>query len=209
MRNTIFILVFLTTIFAVPGFAENFENIPATPDMILGTGRLGGEEMASSLVSANPDVDASFAQNFACLYITEAAAEGVNHDVAFAQMCFETNFLQFDRVVTMNMNNFGGIGTVSADKKGVSFPSILAGVRAQIQHLKAFATAQPLAQKLVDPRYYAVRFGSAPSIHGLSGKWSADLAYGQKIKSMMDGIYTLAFGGQDKNSNTLSMKNKE
>jgi hypothetical protein len=194
-------------IFAVSGSAENFENIPATPDMILGTGRLDSGEMAASIVSANPDIDPSFAQNFARLYITEAAAEGVNHDVAFAQMCFETNFLQFDRIVTINMNNFGGIGTVSADKKGESFPSILAGVRAQIQHLKAFATAKPLEKKLVDPRYYAVRFGSAPSINGLSGKWSADLAYGQKIKNMMDGIYTLAFGGKDKNNNSLSMKN--
>jgi hypothetical protein len=214
MRIIISILFFFAVFFTVPSSAEEFNSasggsmprlqyekgvqfskeIPAAPDMVLGTGQLGSEEMSASLVSANPDVNPFFAKNFADLYIREAAAEGVNHDVAFTQMCFETDFLKFGKIVTMDTNNFGGIGAQSGEKNGEHFASILLGVRAQIQHLKAFATSRPLVQKLVDPRYWTVRFGSAPSVYELSGKWSADIAYGQKLKTMMEGIYTMAFG---------------
>ena len=36
--------------------------------------------------------------------------KGSNSDVAFAQMCLETGFLRFGGLVTMDMNNFCGLG---------------------------------------------------------------------------------------------------
>ncbi|MDR3325585.1 MAG: glucosaminidase domain-containing protein [Spirochaetaceae bacterium] len=197
MRDSIIISFMLVAGLSLPCFAEA-PSVPATPDMILGQGILGAREMADFLVSSNPDVDLAFAKNLAELYIREALVEDVNHDIAFSQMCLETGFLRFDKVVTMGMNNFGGIGSVDADNRGVRFPSILTGVRAQIQHLKAYASSAPLKHALTDPRYYHVRFGSAPSIHGLAGTWSNDAAYGQKIKDLVDGIYVVAFGGAGK-----------
>ena len=57
------------------------------PENIIVTGVLNGSQMAMILTNKNTDVDPSFAKDFALLYIQEAAAEGVNHDIAFSQMC--------------------------------------------------------------------------------------------------------------------------
>ncbi|MGH7999666.1 MAG: hormogonium tapered terminus morphoprotein TftA, partial [Brasilonema sp.] len=44
------------------------------------------------------------------LYREEAAIEGVNHDIAFCQMCIETGFLRFDDDIKSEQNNFAGLG---------------------------------------------------------------------------------------------------
>jgi hypothetical protein len=169
----------------------------SVPDSILGQGVLTASDMAACLEDNNPELDPDFAAKFASLYIKEAAAEGVNADVAFSQMCMTTDCLKFDAEdgvkVSRQSNNFGGIG-VSADDAGATFPSMLLGVRAHIQHLKAYATDAPLVQAQVDPRYWDVRFGCAPTVDRLGGTWSPDLAYGQKLKSQIGSLYTLAFG---------------
>ena len=159
---------------------------------IMGSGALNRTEMAAWLVTSNPDIDIDFARDFAALYIKEAALEGVNHDVAFSQMCLETGFLRFDRIVTMDMNNFGGIGAVSTTNRGERFGSISTGVRAHIQHLKAYGSTTPLSQKRIDPSYYYVRYGSAPTVKDLSGKWAADTAYGEKLITVIDRAYYMA-----------------
>ena len=40
--------------------------------------------------------------------------------------------------------NFAGIGTTGGGVPGNSYPDVRTGVRAQIQHLKAYATDEPL-----------------------------------------------------------------
>jgi hypothetical protein len=193
MRKSISVLFFMVAFVSlrIPCNAEAIAGLSIGTDRILATGRLSASEMAASLVSANPDIDPNFAQEFAALYIREGAVEGVNHDVAFSQMCLETEFLRFGGLVNMDSNNFGGIGVISAANRGERFASILLGVRAQIQHLKSYATAALPVQKLVDPRYHNVRHGSVQSVYDLSGKWSVDLAYGQKLKNTMDSIYVM------------------
>ena len=46
------------------------------------------------------------------------------------------------------------------------------GVRAQIQHLKAYASTEPLAQKCVDPRYRYVYKRCAPTFEQMADKWA-------------------------------------
>lgn len=53
---------------------------------------------------------------------------------------------------------------------GNSYPDVRTGVRAQVQHLKAYATADPLAQECVDDRYEYVQKGSAPYVQWLGQK---------------------------------------
>jgi hypothetical protein len=189
MRKTIFatLMVALAGVM-VQGFAESPRAdlaavIPAS-GAIMGKGQLDKMQLADILVAENKTLDKGFARDFAQLYILEAAAEGVNHDIAFSQMCLETNFLLFDGLVTMDSNNFGGIGVIDQQNRGERFPSVLKGVRAQIQHLKGYATKEPLAQARVDPRYYNILHGSAPSIYDLSGLWSTDLAYGENLRNV-------------------------
>ncbi|MBW4501201.1 MAG: N-acetylmuramoyl-L-alanine amidase [Scytonema hyalinum WJT4-NPBG1] len=126
------------------------------------------------------------------LYREEATIEGVNYDIAFCQMCLETAFLRFGGDLKPEQNNFAGLGTIGGGAEVASFESARIGVRAQIQHLKAYASLEPLVQGVVDPRFRFVTRGIATSINQLSGRWSADLDYGNKIMAMLRRLYESA-----------------
>lgn len=86
--------------------------------------------------------------------------------------------------VKPSQNNFSGIGATGNGAQGASFPDAKTGIRAQIQHLKAYATKEALRNECVDPRYNLVAKGCAPTIEGLSGRWAADKGYAEKILSV-------------------------
>jgi hypothetical protein len=169
--------------------------IPPLPERIIGSGQTSSQNMTSFLLDSNPGADPGFVESLAAYYVAEAQQEGVNHDIAFAQMCLETSFLRFGGLVTPDMNNFCGLGSIGPGQTGEHFPSPQLGVRAHIQHLKAYATDEPLNQELVDPRYRWVRYGSAPTIQGLSGTWAADTNYSAKIEKILLRLYGSAFSG--------------
>ncbi len=126
------------------------------------------------------------------LYREEAAIEGVNHDIAFCQMCLESGFLRFGDDISPQQNNFAGLATIGGGNEIATFPSARIGVRAHIQHLKAYASLEPLAQENVDPRFRFVTRGIAPSVTDLSGRWEADLQYGDKIIALVKRLYESA-----------------
>ena len=167
--------------------------VPPVPEQILGKGKIDSASLVRFLLATNPFVERAFAEDFARIYIEEAAAEGVNHDVAFSQMCLETGYLSFGGLVTAEMNNYAGIGSLGPQAAGEKFPSPRIGVRAQIQHLKAYATDAPLKQTNVDPRRHFVRAGSAPTIQQLAGSWAEDKEYGLKIKTILERLYAASF----------------
>jgi hypothetical protein len=172
----------------IPGPSE--EPIP-----IMGYGKMSAKALSAFLLKHNPALGKPFTDAFVVFYIDEARAEGVNADVAFAQMCVETGFLSFHGQVTPDMNNFAGLGTTGPGVNGERFPTPQIGVRAQIQHLKAYATVEPLNGKLVDPRYKWVKYGTAPTVAALSGKWAADKNYGRKIQSILERLYAFSETG--------------
>lgn len=122
-------------------------------------------------------------------YREEGMTEGVDYDIAFCQMCLETSFLRFTGSLRPEDNNFGGIGAVSGSTGGVSFNDPRIGVRAHIQHLKAYGSTEPLAQQVVDPRFQFVRRGVAPLVKQLSGRWDPDPQYGDKILAILRRLY--------------------
>ncbi|MEH1934862.1 MAG: N-acetylmuramoyl-L-alanine amidase [Nostoc sp.] len=126
------------------------------------------------------------------LYREEAGIEGVNYDIAFCQMCVESGFLRFGGDIKPEQNNFAGLGAIGGGSEAASFASARIGVRAHIQHLKAYASLEPLVQEVVDPRFRFVTRGIAPLIDQLSGRWSADLDYGTKISAMLKRLYESA-----------------
>lgn len=166
---------------------------PAVPESIMGKGAVAADRLAAFLRAGNPKVEPLRAKELASLYVEEAAAEGVNHDVAFAQMCLETGSLRFGGLVTPDMHNYCGLGSIGPGKPGERFPTAQIGVRAHIQHLKAYASIAPLRRPNVDPRYRYVRYGSAPTISALAGKWAADPEYGMKIRGILARIYEGAY----------------
>jgi len=163
------------------------------PALIMSIGLTSAENMGLFLLRNNPQVDNAFVKELAQFYIEEAAFEGVNHDIAFSQMCLETGFLRFGGLVQPEWNNFCGLGAIGPEQPGLIFPDPRTGVRAHIQHLKAYATEEPLKGELVDSRYRYVRKGSSPSIEGLSGTWAADRMYAVKINDVLQRLYDFSF----------------
>ena len=125
---------------------------------------------------------------FCMMYMEECNAEGVRAEVAFAQAMKETGFLRYRGDVHIEQFNFAGLGATGNGNPGNSFPTVRMGIRAQVQHLKAYATSEPLNQEVVDPRYSLVNKGSAPYVEWL-GKhenptgigWATAWGYGNSI----------------------------
>lgn len=158
------------------------------PLPVMSCGTAKSSDLATFLLRKNPEADVSEVFTIAGHYIQEAAIEGVNHDVAFCQMCHETNYLRFGGDVHRRQNNFCGLGATGGGVAGHSFDSVQIGIRAHIQHLKAYASRQPLQQRLVDPRFGKVRRGSAPHVEDLTGKWAVDPNYSAKIRRILKSL---------------------
>jgi hypothetical protein len=163
------------------------------PTDIMGKGNVSAEKLAIFLLQNNPRPDGGFVRLLAKIYVEEAAFEGVNHDAAFSQMCLETGYLNYGGLVQPEWYNFCGLGAIGPQQPGLVFPDPRTGVRAHIQHLKGYATEEPLKGELVDPRYRYVKKGSSPAIEGLAGTWAADRQYAVKINAILHRLYEFAF----------------
>ncbi len=164
---------------------------PGSMDRIMAVGSSSEVQLMMFLKKVNETALNSY-RDLPKLYREEAAIEGVNHDVAFCQMLVETNSLNFGGSLKPAQNNFGGIGYPTGGPEASSFPSARIGVRAHIQHLKAYASLEPLIQQQIDPRFQVVRRGVAPLIDQLSGRWNNDQEYGRKIVALMRRLYESA-----------------
>lgn len=129
---------------------------------------------------------------FAQIFYEEATAEGVRAEVAFTQCMKETGFLKYGGDVLPNQYNFAGIGATGA-VHGASFSNVRMGIRAQIQHLKAYGSISPLTNPCVDPRFNLVKRGSAQYVEWLGIKenpngygWATSKSYGHDIVSMVN-----------------------
>jgi hypothetical protein len=124
-------------------------------------------------------------------YIEECHLEGVNHDIAFAQMCLETDYLKYGGQVSASQNNFAGLGALDGGAKGLKFRTLRDGIRAHVQHLKAYGSEESLKNRCIDPRFRLVKRGSAKTIYALAGKWASDPDYGNKIRDRIIAFYKL------------------
>lgn len=198
--------IFLITLLSLTAFfscasapVEKALVAPQPPIYIMGEGNVSAEKLMLFLLHYNPLADFDFVRTLAVLYVEEAAIEGVNHDIAFAQMILETGFLRFGNLVQPESYNFAGLGATGLPgpdglpEAGLIFPDPRTGVRAHVQHLKAYATDEPLNNELVNPRRRFVRLGSSPTIEGLAGTWAADPDYAVKIKGILRRLYDFAF----------------
>ncbi len=146
------------------------------------------QQLYEFFMDSNPDADSEQIQRMVDFYIQEATVEGINSDCAFVQMCLETGFLRFGGLVTPDMHNYCGLGSIDAEHTGERFDTEQLGVRAHIQHLHAYATTEDktLVNECIDNRYKWVRpRGKAPDIFGLTKTWAADPEYGNKLDSLL------------------------
>ena len=131
-------------------------------------------------------------QDFCRIYLEEAKAEGVRGEVAFCQAMLETGYLKFGGDVKKEQYNFAGLGATGGGAEGAAFPDIRTGIRAQIQHLKAYASKDALKQECVDPRFHLVKRGTAEYVQWLGVQenptgagWATGADYGYKILDLI------------------------
>ncbi|HEY8217953.1 MAG TPA: glucosaminidase domain-containing protein [Acidimicrobiia bacterium] len=127
------------------------------------------------------------------LYLEEGAAEGVKGDVAFVQAIVETGWFRFGGSVPAWKNNFAGLGATDTNPAPATFPDARTGVRAQIQHLRAYAdpgatacAVPPLHRPCVDPRFaLVVPKGKAPTWNQMgNGNWATSSTYATSILNL-------------------------
>ncbi|MCL2703236.1 MAG: N-acetylmuramoyl-L-alanine amidase [Defluviitaleaceae bacterium] len=172
---------------APPSIAEPLIGLTA----IMGTPVAKTEQMREYIKRINPN-----APDIALYYTNEGANEGVRGDIAFAQSCLETgNFTYVNSAVTPDQYNFCGMGVTERGMKGNSFETAQLGVRAQIHHLKAYASKEPLNNENISPRFHLVTRGAAPYVEWLGAKenpqgkgWSMGEGYGEKILRILSAI---------------------
>ena len=129
---------------------------------------------------------------FAQIVYEEAIAEGVKPEVVFTQCMKETAFLKYGGEVNPNQYNFAGIGATGS-VHGASFENVRMGIRAQVQHLKAYGSLDKLINQCVDPRFNLVSRGSAKYVEWLGKKenptgagWATSKNYGHDIVNMIN-----------------------
>lgn len=135
---------------------------------------------------------ASDIDTFCNIIVEEANAENVRGEVVFAQAMLETGWLSFGGDAGIDQFNFAGLGTTGGGVKGIAFPDVRTGIRAQVQHLKAYASTDSLNQECVDERFDYVTRETAPYVEWLGiqenpygGGWAAGKDYGSKLRKIL------------------------
>lgn len=171
-------------------------NIP-----IMGESVATSEQLRAVLKKNNPN-----APDLVDLYLSIGKEYGVRGDLAFCQAAKETGWWRYGGLVKPEQNNYCGLGATGRPatgeenlnganpnrvwfiegEHGAYFRTPADGVEAQIQHLYAYATKQPLprGKEIVDPRFTLVTRGIAPNWIDLNGRWAVPgTNYGQSIIS--------------------------
>ena len=179
-----------------PNFIDDSTDNTAGYYTILGTTTVSLDQMTSQYNShgqeypsaALKEGGAETIEDFCTIILEEANAEGIRGEVVFEQAMLETGWLAYGGDSGISQYNFAGLGTTGGAVQGVSYPDVRTGIRAQVQHLKAYACDEALNQDCVDTRFDMVRRGSAPYVELLGqqenpngGGWAAGADYGAKL----------------------------
>ena len=194
----VFLVVFVWAVGIIPVFAAGvFSAITVDKELLKGANPIDltifgpplatKEQCIKYLLRQNPlPLITVTPKELVDYYYTEGTLEGIRPDVAFAQALHETGNFRYGGDVIPLQNNYCGLGTTGGGVKGGWFPSTEIGVRAQIQHLLAYASTRPPLMPVVDPRYELLKrssnFGQAVTWTDLNGKWAVPgRYYGQMI----------------------------
>ena len=160
---------------------------------IMGQSDLTAEQMAGYFWAHQPPGSPCLTvsvEELTAYFAWHGNAENVRGDIAFAQSIVETGWFRYGGSVQCEQNNYGGF-------LGKSFPDGETGVRAQIQHLRAYAdpsatscSQPPLATPCADPVFSAVNpKGKAPNWNDMgNGNWAAAPDYAGKVLAVYNAM---------------------
>lgn len=184
----------------VPAFDPS--NVP-----IMGASRMTPAQIVAWVNGRQPRPSGTWSatvpvETMAAYFVEEGSAEGVAGDIAFVQSVLETGWFRFGGTIPPSYNNFAGIGATDTNPTPAVFPDARTGVRAQIQHLRAYAdptatscSVPPLRNPCVDPRFNLVTpKGKAPTWNQMgNGNWATASHYATSILALYG--EALAFNG--------------
>ena len=150
---------------------------------------LMGKSYPSDVLGAGGAPDPA---TFCAIIYEEATAEGVRPEVVWAQVMWETGWLQMGGDVKLSQYNFAGLGATGNGVAGAGFPDVRTGIRAQVQHLKCYACTDALNNDRVDPRWSSSLRGKAKLVEWLGipenpfgTGWAASAEYGYNLRGLM------------------------
>jgi len=192
----IFLVVLITTlsIFCTNLISTAYaQETKLTP--IMGQSQATKQQAIQSLKKNNSSKTDEYINEFVNTTWEEATIEDVRPDVAFSLMMLETGWLKFGGRVPESYNNFGGIGATDDGGTPAQFPDMRTGIRAVVQHLKAYASPEKNLNnnECVDPRFDLVTGGSAQYVEWLGIRenpegrgWASEQGYGYKIINIIN-----------------------
>jgi hypothetical protein len=173
-------------------YASHNDNTYSTPSRyIMGPRSLNRQNVITFVRTKNRVLNSGDITAIINKYFDEADYEGVNVDIAIAQMLHWTDYLKNkERVATRNYGGLSRIGNWNG-----RFPyhiprdGMTEGVRAHIQHLKAYAN-EPLKRGIADPRYQlAVNRGfRGIRFDDVYRFWSENPNYGRNIENILNDL---------------------
>ncbi len=191
--SSIFIVFFAVLSFLCINVYSNAYAQEENLTPIMGESQATQGQAYAFFMNNNNERSREYVNDFVNIVWEEAIIEGVRPDVAFSLMMLETGYLRFGGDVKESQNNFGGIGATGGGEPGNSFPDIRTGIRAVVQHIKAYASTDPLNLDCVDPRFKYVTRGSSEYVEWLGKQenpwgygWATGAGYGGKIINLMD-----------------------
>ena len=155
------------------------------PVPVMGQSSLTAEQIAGYFWANQPPGSPCLTvsvEDLSGYYAWHGNLEDVRGDIAFAQALVETGWFRYGGQVDCGDNNYGGMSG--------SFPDAETGVRAQIQHLRAYAAPSatscsepPLQTPCADPTFNFVSpKGKAPNWNDMgNGNWAAASDYAGKV----------------------------
>jgi N-acetylmuramoyl-L-alanine amidase len=154
----------------------------------MGQSIIGEDKLVAFAKSLN--ANAKDIEEIAKQFIAVGKVYGVRGDIAFCQSLCETHYFLYDMgtAVTPDQHNYCGMGVTQKGIKGNSFATVKDGVTAQIQHLLAYASTNPIpnGETKLDPRFDLVTRGIAPHWEDLDNHWAMSDNYGKEIMSIFN-----------------------
>ncbi len=153
------------------------------------------KDLVDQFISANRTYhDNDKVIDLAKLYIKFGKIFAIRADLVWAQMCHETDFLEYKSVAKPEWNNFASIGVIGKEGIGNRFETIELGVIAHYAHLAWYITPRHVNEycnKTYDPRHFGLRhrYNGNHSLERLNGTGAVPgTTYAQRIAEIANGI---------------------
>ena len=136
-----------------------------------------------------------WARRIAPIYIQYGKLFNIRADIAWAQMCHETGFLEYKGDVRPTQNNFVGLGATGGGVPGNSFATEELGIIAQYAHIAWYyypGHINMYCNSTYDPRHFGsshYKYTGDTTLGFLNGRWAPGATYTDKIILFTNQIY--------------------